>query len=297
MDRTQGKVSGDRPVVQSGQLKKEPTIATKTRPGTLDTYLKEIDDSPLLTAQEECELARRIINNQDPEARDHMVRSNLRLVVNIAKNYVNRSLPLADLIAEGNLGLLRAVEGFDPEYGSRFSTYASWWIKQAIRRALVQASQPIHIPAYMVELINRWKRTSQKLHDSLGRPPTSDEIVEAMNLSHSKAKIVRSAVQVAGPAIHSNSLQEDSGVDEMFVDYRTPTPAQALLDATQAEDVAILLSQISDRQAKILKLRFGLTGQPPMTLKEIGTHVGLTRERVRQLLHEALDTLYVYLNE
>ena len=263
----------------------------------MDTYLKEIDDSPLLTAQEECELARRIINNQDPEARDHMVRSNLRLVVNIAKNYVNRSLPLADLIAEGNLGLLRAVEGFDPEYGSRFSTYASWWIKQAIRRALVQASQPIHIPAYMVELINRWKRTSQKLHDSLGRPPTSDEIVEAMNLSHSKAKIVRSAVQVAGPAIHSNSLQEDSGVDEMFVDYRTPTPAQALLDATQAEDVAILLSQISDRQAKILKLRFGLTGQPPMTLKEIGTHVGLTRERVRQLLHEALDTLYVYLNE
>ena len=276
-------------------ITKENAITTKSRPGTLDTYLREIDESALLSAQEERDLGRRIIGYQDPEARDRMVRSNLRLVVNIAKNYIHRGLPLADLIAEGNLGLLRAVEGFDPEHGARFSTYASWWIKQAIKRALVRASQPIHIPAYMVELINRWRHTSQKLQDQLGRPPTTEEIVEMMNLSQSKAKIVRSAVQVAGPAIHSSPLQEDSA-DDMFVDYRTPAPDQALVNATQAEDVAVLLSQISDRQAKILSLRFGLNGKPPMTLKEIGTHVDLTRERVRQLLHEALDSLYEYLN-
>ena len=263
----------------------------------MNVYLKDIDESPLLTPQQECQLAERIIKDHDPEARDHMIRSNLRLVVSIAKKYTRRGLSLSDLIAEGNLGLLRAVEGFDPTYGARFSTYAAWWIKQAIKRALVRACQPIHIPAYMVELINRWRNTSARLEERLGRTPTAEEIAEAMSLSRSKAKIVRSAVQVAGSVVHRSSPDEDSASDDLFVDYSTPAPDQALIDATQGEDIAILLSQISERQAKILRLRFGLDGQPPLTLKQVGQEVGLTRERVRQLLHQALDSLYVYLNE
>jgi len=277
--------------------KKEPAITTTGLKEALDVYLEEIDESPLLTAEQECQLAERIIKYQDAQARDRMVRSNLRLVVSIAKGFMHRGLLLADLVAEGNLGLLRAVEGFDPSHGVRFSTYAGWWIRQAIRRALVKDSQPVHIPAYMVELINRWRSTSGQLEKHFGRPPTAEEIVQAMHLSHSKAKIVHSAVQAAGPVIHSQSSQTDSTLGEMLVDYRTPPPDQALLDAGRVQDTAELLSQISDRQAKILRLRFGLDGEPPLTLKEIGCHVGLTRERVRQLLHEALASLYTYLNE
>ena len=280
-----------------GAYKKEPAIATTGPRDTLSIYLKEIDESPLLTAEQECQLAERIINDQDPEARDHMIRSNLRLVVNIAKKYTRRGLPLSDLIAEGNIGLLRAVEGFDPTYGSRFSTYAAWWIKQSIRRALIRACQPIHIPAYMVELINRWRKASARLEERFGRAPTAEEVAQSMSLSRSKAKIVCSAVQVAGSVVRGSSTDEDSASDDMFVDYRTPQPDQALIDATQDEDIAILLSQISERQARILSLRFGLDGQGPLTLKQVGEQVSLTRERVRQLLHKALDILYVHLNQ
>src|SRR5438477_12985441 len=140
----------------------------------LQLYLRQINESPLLTADEEKQLARRIIHHQDAAAREHMVRSNLRLVVNIAKHYVNRGLSLPDLIEEGNIGLLKAVEGFDPENGCRFSTYASWWIKQAIKRALINSVQPIHFPAYMVEMIGWLKQAMRELDDCLGSLPTTD---------------------------------------------------------------------------------------------------------------------------
>src|SRR2546421_8143139 len=146
----------------------------------LQLYLRQINESPLLNADQEKELARGIIRDNDPEARERMVRSNLRLVLNIAKHYVNRGLSLQDLIEEGNVGLLKAVEGFDPENGCRFSTYASWWIKQAIKRALINGAQPIHIPAYMIEMMSKFKQANRELEEELGRLPNVDELSQHM---------------------------------------------------------------------------------------------------------------------
>src|SRR6478672_11326158 len=157
----------------------------------LQLYLKQINESPLLTADQEKELGRKIINQNCPESRERMVRSNLRLVVNIAKHYVGRGLSLPDLIEEGNIGLLKAVEGFDPENGCRFSTYASWWIKQAIKRALINASQPIHIPAYMVEMMSKMKYANRELEDRLGRQPSVEELAAHMKLSPKKLRIIK----------------------------------------------------------------------------------------------------------
>src|SRR5688572_33137162 len=162
----------------------------------LQLYLRQINESPLLTADEEKQLARRIIHQNDPAARERMVRSNLRLVVNIAKHYVNRGLSLPDLIEEGNIGLLKAVEGFDPENGSRFSTYASWWIKQAIKRALINSVQPIHIPAYMVEMMAKFKMAMRELEDRLGRLPSMEELSAHLKMSAKKLKIIKKAVKI-----------------------------------------------------------------------------------------------------
>src|SRR5437762_47153 len=159
----------------------------------LQLYLRQIHESPLLTADEEKSLARKIIHENDAGARERMVRSNLRLVVNIAKNYVNRGMTLPDLIEEGNIGLLKAVEGFDPENGSRFSTYASWWIKQAIKRALINGVQPIHIPAYMVELMTKFRISMRHLEHHLGRIPNTDELSAHLKMTKKKLGIVKKA--------------------------------------------------------------------------------------------------------
>ena len=259
----------------------------------LDLYLRQIDRTPLLTAQQERDLCWKIIHENCPESRDRMVRSNLRLVVAIAKRYANRGLPLADLIEEGNLGLLKAVEAFDPEQGARFSTYASWWIKQSIKRALINAVQPIHIPAYMVELIARWKKTHRELEESLGRQPTTQELAEAMDLPPRKVRIIRKAVRAAQRPMQENDAGDDSrpSLSEMLHDTRTPTPDEQLLQSDDLRTISALLEAIDDREAKILRLRYGLDGSEPLTLKEIGKLVGLTRERVRQIEIEALHKL------
>ena len=256
----------------------------------LQIYLRSINEIPLLTAEQEKVLGRRIQEQMCPDARDHMIQANLRLVVAIAKKYVNRGLSLQDLIEEGNIGLVKAVEAFDPSHGARFSTYGSWWIKQSIKRALINASQPVHVPAYMVELIGKWKRASRKLEDELGRPATLGEMAREMQLPAKKVKIIRSAVRAFQRPSQGtvNSEGELFSVAESLADHNTPSPDEAVLKQEQVGIVLGLLEVIDEREATILRLRYGLDGKDPMTLKEIGQHIGLTRERVRQLEIQAL---------
>lgn len=260
----------------------------------LQLYLKEISKTPLLTAEQERELGWRIINDNCPEARDHMIRANLRLVVAIAKNYANRGLPLSDLIEEGNVGLMRAVEGFDPSQGARFSTYGSWWIKQSIKRALMNAQQPIHIPAYMVELIAKWKAHSRRLEAELGFPPGIEDLARAMDLPIKKAKIIKRAIR----AFQASNQQPGSDGDEltsfaeMIADHRLGSPEDSTLREEEIRTLRRLLDSIDEREAEILRYRFGLDGQEPMTLKDIAAVVGLSRERVRQIIEEALERMH-----
>lgn len=256
----------------------------------LQLYLREINRAKLLTPDEEIQLTRRL-RKGDMRARDLMIRSNLRLVVNIAKNYCNRGLLFLDLIEEGNLGLLRAVEKFDPTMGCRFSTYASWWIRQSIKRSLMNSTKPIEIPAYMVEMIGKWRRISQKLEGEFGRPPTTEEAAREMGLPLKKASLVaRVARAFTSPVRHGD---EESGMQlsEMLADDRSTDPAEAIFDNHRSEIVTELLASIDERAARILKMRFGLEGEDPLTLKEIGQKIGLTRERVRQIERDALQRI------
>jgi len=258
----------------------------------LEVYLKQIDASPLLTADEEKQLARRIQEHNCPEARERMIRSNLRLVVAVAKRYSKRGLPLQDLIEEGNIGLLRAVENFDPSFGARFSTYACWWIKQGIKRALINAVQPIHIPAYMVELIAKWKKASAELADELGRQPTSEELAKELDLPMKKIRMIRKAVKAYQQAgIRGGDGEDAPTLGDIIEDSRTVSPDDQAARTDELQLIDQMLDVIDEREATILRLRFGLEDAEPMTLKEIGKVVGLTRERVRQIEIEALAKL------
>ncbi|MBE3123535.1 MAG: sigma-70 family RNA polymerase sigma factor [Planctomycetes bacterium] len=256
----------------------------------LQLYLREINQTRLLAPEEEIGLARRI-RKGDLQARDEMIRCNLRLVVSIAKNYTRRGLGLLDLIEEGNLGLLRAVEKFDPGQGCRFSTYASWWIRQSIKRSLINAVKPVEIPAYMVEMINKWRRAGAQLECDFGRPPSQEEIAQHMGLSQRKIEVISRAARAFSSPFQAVTEDSEWSLSEMVADESTRSPADVLLENRRAEAVMKILGSIDERAAEILRLRFGLEGQEPMTLKEIGDKVGLTRERVRQIERDTLQCI------
>ena len=256
----------------------------------LETYLREINSTALLSAEEEKELARRI-SQGDIEARDQMVRANLRLVVNIARSYVGKGLSLQDLIEEGNLGLLRAVEGFDPNMNTRFSTYASYWIKQSIKRALVNTAKTIRIPAYMMELLAKWRRATNRLQDELGRPPTHEEVARFMGLPRKKLNIIKKAIRVYNALPQPDPQDDGWSIEEILMDSRSKTPDTEIVETDDLHTVLELLDKMDPREAAVLRMRFGLDDEEPKTLKEIGERLGLTRERVRQIENEALAKL------
>jgi RNA polymerase primary sigma factor len=270
----------------------QPSIASP-----LQIYLHDINDTPLLSPDEERELAERVAMG-DVRAREHMVKANLRLVVNIARGYLGKGLSLEDLIEEGNLGLMRAVEGFDGMMETRFSTYASYWIKQSIRRAVMNNGKPIRLPAYMVSLLSKWKRASSILTDRLGRTPLPDEVGKALHLSKKKISIVAKAIKVNNLMPHADGSDDDGTVlDDVLTDDRSKAPEDRMIEADDLSRIFDRLDTLEDREATVIRMRFGLDPFASMTLREVGDRLGLTRERVRQLENQALQKLMRGLNE
>src|SRR5207247_2270259 len=231
----------------------------------LETYLREINETALLSADEEKMLAYKI-EEGDNAARDRMVRANLRLVVNIARGYTGKGLALQDLIEEGNLGLLRAVEGFDPTMNTRFSTYASYWIKQSIKRALVNTAKTIRIPAYMVELLAKWRRAAAKLQDDLGRPATQEEIARNLGLPKKKLAIIKKAIRVYNSAPQTEQTEAGWSIDEMLMDGRSKTPDAEMVETDDLSHVMQMLEKMDKREATVLRMRFGLDDEEPKPL-------------------------------
>lgn len=259
-------------------------------------YLREIAQFPLLTVKEEVQLARKI-KRGDQEARSRMVRCNLRLVVKIARDYSNYGLPLLDLISEGNIGLMKAVERFDPKKGGKLSTYAAWWIKQSIKRALANQSKTIRLPVHLVDKIAKMRRVSTQMTEELGREPTDDELAEEVGLSPSKVTALKSA------AIRPTSLDQPIGDDdstqfgELVGDVDAQDPFEMLRDKDLRDEVGDLLDILDPRERRIINSRFGLDGKKPKTLEEVGVKFGVTRERIRQLQNIALSKLRKALNK
>jgi RNA polymerase primary sigma factor len=282
-------------MTQTTRKKRSISVSSSRLQTPLETYLREINQTALLTAQDEKDLSNRI-SAGDAEARDRMVRANLRLVVNIARGYTGKGLPLQDLIEEGNLGLLRAVEGFDPNMNTRFSTYASYWIKQSIKRALVNSSKTIRIPAYMVELLSKWRRAQAKLTDEMKRTPTPEDIAKELGIPRKKLRIVKKAITLYNATPHADPEEGGLTLGDLVADERVRGPEDELINTDNLTQVARLLDEMDPREAAILRMRFGLDNAEPQTLKEIGEALGLTRERVRQIESEALRRLYRSLN-
>lgn len=256
-------------------------------------YLREIGKIPLLSQEEEQEIAIKAMNG-DKKAKDKLAEANMRLVVSIAKRYGGRGLDFLDLIQEGNTGLLRAVEKFDPEKGFKFSTYATWWIRQAITRAIADQARTIRIPVHMVETINKVLRTTRKLTQELNREPTNEEIAEAMGMEVDKIEnVMRIKQDIASldASVGRDGDDEESVLGDFVEDSERDSPEDATANQILKEQIAEILTTLSEREQKIIRLRFGIGGGRPHTLEEVGMEFSVTRERIRQIEAKALAKL------
>jgi RNA polymerase primary sigma factor len=267
---------------------------------SFETYLKEIQAFKLLTADQEKALARRIQRDVDSveehadaeEARQAMIQANLRLVVSVAKRYAGRGLSLPDLVEEGNIGLVHAVGKFDPTLDTRFSTYATWWIKQAVRRSLMNTVKTVRVPSYLAEEVNRWRTFARAFEQKHGRPPEDDEMIAALKPVPGRRRLLVRLFHTAAPGSATVSLDVLFETVDAVVDQRAERPDLIDLGAGEREGLMTRIASLPDREAEVVRLRFGLnTGSPALTLREIGRRLRLSRERVRQLEHAALAKL------
>ncbi|MFA4842661.1 MAG: RNA polymerase sigma factor RpoD/SigA [Candidatus Omnitrophota bacterium] len=263
----------------------------------IKTYLKEVRATPLLTAKEEVTLSRRI-KKGDEQARKKMIQANLRLVINIAKRYMYLGIPLLDLIEEGNLGLMKAVDKFKPSKGFRFSTYAAWWIRQAITRSISEQGKMIRVPVYMNELITKWKKTKEQMGHRLKRPPSDDELAKKMKLSEEKRKQVTFWLSTTTSSLEAPVGAESEGqVKDLIEDEASVPPDTEIEHLMDRERVDDLMGVMSGREKEILDLRFGLSGSRPHTLAEVARKFGLSRERIRQIEETALKKLRKFVRD
>lgn len=280
------------PVVIEAETKPERAYEMdRSERTSIKLYLNEIGQIPLLTPAEEVELAGRI-KRGDKAARDRMIRSNLRLVVKIAHDYKDFGLPLVDLISEGNIGLIKAVERFDPTKGGKLSTYAAWWIKQAIKRALANQGKTIRLPVHLVDKISKMRKVANQLHDELEREPTDDELAEVMNIPvHKIAHLKTVSTRPASLDAPVGDSDDSTRFGELVGDENARSPFELLREKGKKADLDKMLSDLEPREAEILKLRFGLDGEDELTLEDVGEKFRITRERVRQLQNIALSKL------
>lgn len=272
-------------------LHQRPTIASDR---CLETYLREIDEVPLLNAKQEVELGRRV-QAGDTEAREHMIRANLRLVVSIAKRFRGRGLSLPDLIAEGNIGLLKGIEKFNPEAGFRFSTYATWWIQQTIRRALINTVKTVRVPSYMIEILTKWNRASVKMEVDLGRKPGPGEIAKELGLSKKNQRVVEQTLrsQEGSATVPPEIMQTvPGGHGDHNRDHMTPD--QIVMHNDALATLRDILELIDPLEAAVLRLRYGLDDEEPATLEALSSRLGISRERVRQIERTTLRKLHAY---
>ncbi|MDX6504861.1 MAG: polymerase primary sigma factor, partial [Gaiellaceae bacterium] len=263
-----------------------PPLTYETTTDALQLFLREAGRHPLLTAAQEVELAKRI-ERGDTQAKQHMIQANLRLVVSIAKNYRNQGLPFLDLIQEGTLGLIRAVEKFDWRRGYKFSTYATWWIRQAVARALADKARTIRMPVHIVERLQKMNRAERTLWTQLGREPTLEEIAEEASLPIHQAYEVKAAARASTSLDQPVGDQEDAVFGD-FVQGDGPLPEERVACSLRSQALAVALQALPERERHVLVLRYGLVDEEPKTLEEIGKRLGLTRERVRQIELESL---------
>ncbi len=275
----------------------ESTTYDEVADDSVKLYLREIGKIPLLTAEEEFELAQKIVNGTEKEkkkAKDKMAESNMRLVVSIAKRYSGRGLDFLDLIQEGNTGLLRAVEKFDPDKGFKFSTYATWWIRQAITRAIADQARTIRIPVHMVETINKVLRTQRRLTQELNREPSTEEIAKAMGMEPEKIEYVmkiKQDIASLDASVGRDGEDDDSSLGDFIEDEERISPEDSAATQLLKEQIASILQTLTDREQKIIKMRFGIGGGKSHTLEEVGAEFSVTRERIRQIEAKALTKL------